>query len=77
VLGLNRGTPGYIVREDCNRNRLRVKEGKRAAKLENKMDGREECRILTESWRKEKKRRRRRERNTIRETGMPVKKWKD
>jgi hypothetical protein len=56
VLGLNRGTPGYIVREDCNRNRLRVKEGKRAAKLEDKMDGKEECRmILTESWRKEKK----------------------
>jgi hypothetical protein len=69
---------GYIVREECNRNRLKVKAGKRAAKLEDKMDGRKECRILTESWReKKKKRTRRRERNTIRGTGMSVKKWKD
>jgi hypothetical protein len=36
-------------------NRLRVKAGKRAAKLEDKMDGREECRILTECWREKKK----------------------
>jgi predicted S18 family serine protease len=52
---LNRETPGYIVREECNRNRLRVKAGKRAAKLKDKMDGKEECRILTESWREKKK----------------------
>jgi hypothetical protein len=56
VLGLNRETPGYIVREECNRNRLRVKAGKRAAKLEDKMDGKERVqdtnRILE---RKEKK----------------------
>jgi hypothetical protein len=32
-----------------------VNEGKRAAKFEGKMDGREECRILTESWRENKK----------------------
>jgi hypothetical protein len=51
VLGLT----GYIVREECNRNRLKVKAGKRAAKLEDKMDGRKECRILTESWREKKK----------------------
>ncbi|KAJ3625186.1 hypothetical protein MTP99_018748 [Tenebrio molitor] len=30
------------------RNRLRVKSGKRAAKFKDKMDSREECRILTE-----------------------------
>jgi hypothetical protein len=48
------------------------------AKFEDKMNGREECRILTKCWRERKTtRRRRRERNTIRETGMPVKKWKD
>jgi hypothetical protein len=47
VLGVIRETPGYIVREECKRNRLRVKAGKRAAKFEEKMDGREECRILT------------------------------
>jgi hypothetical protein len=42
------------------------------------MDGRKEWRILTECWRERKKTRRRRsERNTIREMGMPVKKWKD
>jgi hypothetical protein len=29
------------AREECKRNRLRVKAGKRAAKLEDKMDGRE------------------------------------
>jgi hypothetical protein len=48
VLGANRETPGYIVRKECKRNRLRVKVGKRAVKFEDKMDGREECRILTE-----------------------------
>jgi hypothetical protein len=33
----------------------RVKVRKRAAKFEEKMDGREECRILTECWREKKK----------------------
>jgi hypothetical protein len=32
-----------------------VKAGKRAAKFEDKMDEREECRILTEYWREKKK----------------------
>jgi hypothetical protein len=32
-----------------------VKGGKRAAQCENKMDGREECRTLTECWREKKK----------------------
>jgi hypothetical protein len=45
------------VRKECKRNRLRVKAGKRAAKFEDKMDGREEC------WR-EKRRRRREKRKT-------------
>jgi hypothetical protein len=55
---VDRETPGYnIVREECKRNRLRVKAGKKAAKFGDKMDGREECRILEK---KEKERRRRR-----------------
>jgi hypothetical protein len=37
---VDRETPSYIVREECKRNRLRVKVGKRAEKLEDKMDGR-------------------------------------
>jgi hypothetical protein len=78
VLGVDRKTPGYIVREECKRGRLRVKAGKIAAKFEDKIDGREECRILTECWREKKKtRRRRRDRSTTRGTGMSVKKWKD
>jgi hypothetical protein len=48
VLGVDRETPDYIVREECKRNRLRVKAEKRAAMFEDKMDGREECKILTE-----------------------------
>jgi hypothetical protein len=52
VLGVDRETPGYIEREGFKRNRVRVKSGKRA---EDKMDGREECRILTECWREKKK----------------------
>jgi hypothetical protein len=55
VLGVARETPGYVVREECKRSRLRVKVGKRAAKFEDKMYGREECRILTECWREKKK----------------------
>jgi hypothetical protein len=34
---------------------LRVKAGKRAAKFEDRMGGREECRILTECYREKKK----------------------
>jgi hypothetical protein len=37
VLGVDRETSGYIVREECERNRLKVKAGKRASKF-----GREE-----------------------------------
>ncbi|KAH0808682.1 hypothetical protein GEV33_014108 [Tenebrio molitor] len=40
----------YIVREEYKRKRLRVKAGKRTTKFEDKIDGREKCRILTENW---------------------------
>jgi hypothetical protein len=53
VLGVERETLGYTVREECKRNRLRVKAEKRTAKFEDKMDGREECK--TECWREKKK----------------------
>jgi hypothetical protein len=55
VLELGGETPGYIVREEWKRNRPRMKAGKRAAKFGDKIDGREECRILPECWRKKKK----------------------
>jgi hypothetical protein len=55
VLGVDRETPGYIVREECKRSKLRVKAGKREAKFEDRMGGREECRILTECYREKKK----------------------
>jgi hypothetical protein len=40
VQGVDRKMPGYVVREECKRNS--------AVKFEDKMDGKEECRILTE-----------------------------
>jgi hypothetical protein len=55
VLGVDRETPGYIVREECKRSKLRVKAGKRAAKFEDRMGGRAEYRILTEYYRENKK----------------------
>jgi hypothetical protein len=55
VVGVGRETPGYIVREEYKGNRLRVKTGKRAAKFEDKMDEKEECRILMEFWTENKK----------------------
>jgi hypothetical protein len=54
VLKVDRETPGYIVREDCKRSKLRVKAGKRAAKFEDRMGGREEFRILSECYREKK-----------------------
>jgi hypothetical protein len=51
MVEVDREAPGYIVREECKRNRLRVK----ARKFEDKMIGREECRILTKCWREKKK----------------------
>ncbi|KAJ3634618.1 hypothetical protein MTP99_007566 [Tenebrio molitor] len=46
VQGVERETLGYIVREKCKRNRMIVKAGKRAAKLEDKIDGSEEMERL-------------------------------
>jgi hypothetical protein len=61
-------------REECKRNRLIVKAGKRAAMFEDKMDGRKECRILSECYREKKKsadvQERERERITAGGTGM-------
>jgi hypothetical protein len=62
---------GRVQEEQAER-----KAGKRTAKFEDKMDGREECRILTECLRK-RTRRKRRERRTTGGTGMSVKMWKD
>jgi hypothetical protein len=40
VLEVDRETPGYIMREECKRNRLRVKAEKRAQSLKKKwMEG--------------------------------------
>jgi hypothetical protein len=47
--------PGYIVREECKRSKLRVKAGKRAEKFEDRMGGREECMVLFECYREKKK----------------------
>jgi hypothetical protein len=79
VLGVDRETPGYIVREECKRSKLRVKAGKRAAKFEDRMGGREECRILTECYREKKNNtaEKERERSTAGGTRMPLRKWKE
>jgi hypothetical protein len=42
------------VREEYRRSRVRLKSEKRGAKFEDKVDGREESRILTECWREKK-----------------------
>jgi hypothetical protein len=41
--------------EDRGESKLRVKAGKRATKFEDRMGGREECRILTVCYREKKK----------------------
>jgi hypothetical protein len=40
VLEVDREMSGYIVKEECTRNRLKVKAEKKAVKFEDKMDGR-------------------------------------
>jgi hypothetical protein len=65
VLGVDRETP-----EGCKRNRLRVKTGKREAKFEDKMDGRE-------GMHEEKKKKHGEEGERKILAGMPVKKWKE
>jgi hypothetical protein len=54
-IGVDRETPRYIVLEKCKSSKLRVKAGKRAAKFEDRMGRREECRILSECYREKKK----------------------
>jgi hypothetical protein len=75
VLGVDRETPEYIVRVEWKRSKLRVKAGK----FEDRMGGREECRILTECYREKKKNadEKERERSTAGGTGMGVRKWKE
>jgi hypothetical protein len=64
-----------IVKEECKRNRLRKKR-ERVLRRQSEWKGRvQDADGMLE--RKEKKRRRSRKRNTVRETGIPVKKWKD
>jgi hypothetical protein len=61
VLGVDRKRLDYVVREQCKRNRLRVKMGKIATKTEDKMDdGREE-----NTGEKRKRTRRRRRKRVI------------
>jgi hypothetical protein len=52
---VDREIPGYIVREEYKTSKLRVKAGKRAAKFEDRMGGREQCRKLSECYREKKK----------------------
>jgi hypothetical protein len=78
VLGVDRETPGYKVRAECKRSRLRVKAGKRAAKFEDRMGGREECGYCLSAIEKRKRTRMRGiERSTTGETDTPVGKWKE
>jgi hypothetical protein len=59
VLGVDRETPGYIVREEWKRNRLENEGGKENGKFEDKMDGGQKCRKQDTNRmleRKEKKR---------------------
>jgi hypothetical protein len=76
VLGVDGETPGYTVTEVYKRNRLSVKAGKRKAKFKEKMDGRVQN-TNGMLGRKGKEQGEKEERNTTREMGMPVKKWKD
>jgi hypothetical protein len=67
------------TREKCKRSKLRVKAGKRAAKFEDRMGGREKCRILPECYKEKKKSAdvKERDRITAGGTDMPVRKWKE
>jgi hypothetical protein len=66
------------LREECKRNALRMKAGNRAGKFQDKMDGREKCRILTEFWREKKEHGEEGKRgSSTRGMGTPVKKRKD
>jgi hypothetical protein len=64
------------VREECKSNRLRVKAGKRVAKFEDKRDGREECRILTECWWEKKKNTEKKEREKYKVSEKRICQWR-
>jgi hypothetical protein len=73
---VDRETPGYTVREECKRNRLRVKTGKRTQRGQNGWKGRvQDTDRMLET--KQKEQREEGERSTTRGMGVPVKKWKD
>ena len=42
--------PGYIVREEMKREKMRVEAGKRAVKYEDKMNEKKDCKLLIECW---------------------------
>jgi hypothetical protein len=65
------------VREECKRNRLRVKAGKGAESLKTKWMEEKSAEYWENTGKKRKRTRRRKgERSTTKGTGMPVKKWK-
>jgi hypothetical protein len=74
VLGVDRKTPGYIAREECKRNRLRVKAGKRAAKFEDKKERVRDTDGMLKRKEKEYGEEGEKEIYTTRGTGMLVKK---
>lgn len=55
IIGLERETPGYIVREEVKGWKLKIEAGRRAVKYEERMRDREECKILLECWRERNK----------------------
>jgi len=50
ILGLDKNTPGYIVREEMKTDKIRVDAGKLAVKYEDRMRERVHCKILQECW---------------------------
>ncbi|KYN17771.1 hypothetical protein ALC57_09941, partial [Trachymyrmex cornetzi] len=57
VLGVERGTPGYMVREELQREKLRVKAGKRAWAFEEKLKGGGGGELARLCWKRENMRR--------------------
>lgn len=56
ILGVDMNTPGYIVREETKREKLRVEAGRRAVKFEDLMSVRPHCLLVQECWREKRKR---------------------
>ncbi|KAJ3652033.1 hypothetical protein Zmor_018034 [Zophobas morio] len=55
TLGLEKYTPGYIVREETKGEKMRVEAGKRAVGFEEKFSERGDCKILQECWKEIRK----------------------